>query len=271
MLPLVACAPAPVIVHGIDVSYYDDVTDWNAAHEAGIEFAFIRVADGTQFQDPQFASYWAGARAAGVLRGAYQFFRPEQDPIAQADLLLQMMGPLGPGDLPPVIDVEVADGRSPAAVATAVHKWVDHVAAAIGKPPIVYTGLYAWTDLTGGANVPMAPLWIAQYTSAACPDVPAPWTAWTFWQTTDSGSTAGISGNLDLDVFAGSLDDLRALAGLPPSPPGGSGSGGSNGSDVPEDPAGSVEAGCAAGRGDASLLVLAAIGLVARRRARYCT
>jgi len=37
----------------------------------------------------------AGARAAGVIRSAYQFFRPNQDPIAQADLLLDRIGRAG--------------------------------------------------------------------------------------------------------------------------------------------------------------------------------
>src|SRR5690349_5648127 len=81
---------------GMDVSSYDTSIDWAAAHAAGIQFAFIRASDGTQYPDPLFASHWTDARAAGVLRGAYQFFRPAEDPIAQADLLLSAEGPLQP-------------------------------------------------------------------------------------------------------------------------------------------------------------------------------
>ena len=40
----------------------------------------------------KFASYWAASRANGIYHGAYQFFRPGQDPIAQADLLLSKIG-----------------------------------------------------------------------------------------------------------------------------------------------------------------------------------
>lgn len=215
----IACGSGTAI-RGMDISYYDDVTDWNAVYEGGIQFAFIRVSDGTQFHDPKFASYWAGAKAAGVIRGTYQFFRPEEDPVAQADLLLQTMGPLEPGDLPPVIDVEVADGRTPAQVAAAVHAWIDHVAAAIGRPPIVYTGLYLWPELTGGADEASSPLWIAQYTTAPCPDIPAPWTRWMFWQDTDHGSTDGVTGSaLDIDLFDGSYEDLLSFAGISPPPP----------------------------------------------------
>jgi GH25 family lysozyme M1 (1,4-beta-N-acetylmuramidase) len=225
----VACADGPTI-QGIDVSYYEDSVDWAAVHAAGIEFAFIRVTDGTTYLDPKFAAYWAGARAAGVIRGAYQFFRPAEDPIAQADLLLDRMGPLEPGDLPPVIDVEVSGGLAKPDVAAAVRAWVEHVTARLGRPPIVYAGLYSWPELTGAANVTTSPLWVAQYTSALCPDIPSPWTRWRFWQHTSTGHVDGIPGEaLDRDRFNGTLDDLRAFAA-----PGSCGDGVCSGGELPE-------------------------------------
>ena len=96
-------------VNGMDVAGpYDEVTDWAAAKAAGIDFAFIRVSDGLQYPDPWFDDYWPAAKAAGMLRGAYQFFRPDQDPIAQADFMLGKILPVTPGDLPPVLDLENA-------------------------------------------------------------------------------------------------------------------------------------------------------------------
>ena len=201
------------VVNGMDVASYDDVTDWAAAKASGIEFAFIRVSDGLQYPDPTFADKWPAAKAAGMLRGAYQYFRPSQDPIAQADLLLNATGPLMPGDLPPVLDLEVNGGLTQAEVTAAVTQWIDHVTAAIGRPPIVYAGLYSWPDLTGGADFTTSPLWIAQYTSAACPNIPGPWTKWLFWQHTATGSAPGVTGSaLDLDVFDGTYPDLVAFA-----------------------------------------------------------
>ena len=204
----------------MDVSYYDASVDWTAAHAAGIDFAFVRATDGLQYKDPRFAEYWSGARAAGVIRGAYQFFRPAQDPIAQADLLLELMGPPQPGDLPPVLDLENAGGLDQTAVVASTRAWIAHVAAAIGRQPIVYAGLYSWPTLTGGADVTSSPLWIAQYTSAACPNIPAPWTSWLFWQHSNTGAVTGVvSGELDLDVFNGTRAELEAFAAgtAPPS------------------------------------------------------
>lgn len=231
----VACADGPTL-RGMDVSYYQTNVDWRAVRETGVAFAFIRVSDGLQFIDPRFPGYWAEARAAGVIRGAYQYFRPAQDPIAQANLLLSRMGPLQPGDLPPVLDVEDRNsGRTPAQIAAAVRAWVAHVTAQIGRPPIVYAGLYSWRDLTSSADLTTSPLWVAQYTSAACPDIPAPWTRWMFWQYTAMGTLPSIPGAVDLNLFNGSLRDLQAF-----TMPGACGDGVCSG----EETAGSCRADC---------------------------
>lgn len=211
------CAQHADGVHGMDVSSYETSIDWPTAKAAGIEFAFIRVSDGLQYHDPKFATYWAGAAAAGVYRGAYQFFRPDQDPIAQADYMLAQLGPHTKWDLPPAIDVEVTDGMAPADVAAAVRAWVAHVEAAIGRPPIIYAGYYSWQDYVGDANLTAYPLWHAQYTSAACPNIPTPWTRWTIWQYSSTGTVPAVLGEAtDLDVFDGSLDDLAAFAAAAP-------------------------------------------------------
>jgi lysozyme len=197
----------------MDVSYYEGTIDWTAAHASGIAFAFIRVSDGTAFHDPKFASYWSAAKAAGVIRGPYQFFRPTQNVMAQADLLISAIGgTYTPGDLPPVIDVEDTGGLGPSVVASRVRQWVDRVHAALGVTPIIYTGKYFWRDQVGGpTSFASNPLWIAQYTTL-CPDLPAPWSTWTFWQHSETGSVAGISGHVDLDKFNGTLADLTAFA-----------------------------------------------------------
>ena len=50
------------------------------------------------------------------------------------------------------------------------------------------------------------PLWIAHWTSAGAPAVPAGnWagSGWTFWQHSSTGTVPGISGAVDLDRFNG--------------------------------------------------------------------
>ena len=118
-----ACA-AGTTVKGIDVSYYQGTINWTRVKNDGVKYAFIRVSDGTGFHDSQFARNWREAKAAGVMRGAYQFFRSDEDPIAQADLLIAAVGgALKPGDLPPVIDVERKDGRREEVIEKKERKW----------------------------------------------------------------------------------------------------------------------------------------------------
>ena len=200
------CGQGPT-TPGIDVSYHQDKIHWPRVRKAGIRFAFIRVSDGTTVEDPRFDENWAGAKQAHVLRGAYQFFRPEQSATAQADLLIAALARDG-GELAPVIDVEATGGKSPAQIAAAIKVWVERVRSRLGVEPMIYTSPEFWRDRVGGADFANQPLWLAHYT-AECPRVPAPWNAWTFWQYSKTGRVSGIQGDVDLDVFAGTIDELR--------------------------------------------------------------
>jgi lysozyme len=214
------CTPANTLP-GIDVSYYNDTIDWDTVKSQGVAFAFIRVSDGLSHFDSQFARNWSEARRVGIKRGVYQLFRPNLDPVAQADLLLENMGQLQPGDLPPVIDVEATGGRSPSGVASQVKAWLDHVKSALGVSPIIYTGPYFWRDSVGGPSFSSDyVLWIAHY-GTSCPLVPDPWTQWTFHQYDEHGRMSGLPGDVDMDLFAGTQADLDALGvgGNPPPPP----------------------------------------------------
>ena len=41
--------------------------------------------------------------------------------------------------------------------------------------------------------------------------IPSSWKSWTFWQSSQSGSVAGVIGSVDTDVFAGFMSDLLNL------------------------------------------------------------
>lgn len=214
------CGSGPTI-KGIDVSYYQGTIDWTKVKADGVQYAFIRVSDGLGTVDTKFETNWAQAKAKGILRGAYQFFRPSQDPIAQANLLLEKLGTPLADDFPPVIDVESDGGLPPAQVAAKVKIWIDHVTAAIGKRPIIYTGFYFWRDQVGAPDQTQSPLWHAQYSTAACPNIAPPWQDWAFWQYTSSGSVDGIAGNVDMNRFNGTRTELEALlmgGGAPAAP-----------------------------------------------------
>jgi lysozyme len=206
---LKVCADGPT-TKGIDVSKWQGDIDWPKVAGAGIKFAFIRVSDGLNYPDPKFQYNWAEARAAGVVRGVYQYFRPSQDAVEQATYLLDQMGPLQEGDLPPVIDVETVDGQSAAKVIDQVAIWLETVEQGAGVRPLIYTSAGFWASL-GTDGFTDYPLWVANW-ETDCPLMPDGWTEWVFWQTAADGTVAGIDEAVDLDVFNGDLAALQGFA-----------------------------------------------------------
>jgi lysozyme len=199
-------------VQGVDVSKYQGNFNWSTANVA---FGYARISDGSLSPDSTFVANWANMQAAGVLRGAYQFFRPEQDATAQAQMVVNAVGMLGPTDLPAMIDVEIADNQSPATIAAGVKTWLGIVTAGTGKTPIIYTGASFWQTSVQDTSFGAYPVWIAAY-GPTCPSLPPGWTSWAIWQYSDGNNA------LDHDVFNGSLADLQALAAgsnTPPPPP----------------------------------------------------
>lgn len=218
---LTTCPAGPTL-KGIDVSTYQGVVSWTDVRAAGNVFAIARVSNGTMRLDDRFAANWPAMKAAGIVRGAYQYFRPGQDPVAQAELMLARIAAAGgmvDGDLPPVLDLETDDGEELLTVLGRASTWLSVVEARIGRPAIVYTGSYFGEKLLGAFAA--RPLWVAAY-KVECPKVPAGWTRWHFWQSSDEGTVPGITGKVDLDHFDGTKDDLLALtlgAPLPTPPP----------------------------------------------------
>lgn len=199
-VPLPQC-PIDEPTPGIDVSYYQGDISWSRVHRAGIRFAFIRVADGTDVLDTKFEQNWKAAHEAAIPRGVYQYFRANESPIDQADLVIAALRRNGSGELPPVIDVESTEGLPLSDVAAAARQWIDHIRTELHVEPIVYTNPGMW-GLRGAPELATQPLWLAHYTST-CPMIPPPWRRWSAWQYSEGGRVDGIDGFVDLDVWNG--------------------------------------------------------------------
>ncbi len=198
-------------MRGIDVSKWQGEVDWRAVRAAGVRFAYIRVSDGATIMDGQFARNWEGARAAGMMRGVYQYFRPEEDPVVQADLLLAAMGPPRAGDLPPAIDVEVSGGQDPRELVRRIDRWVARVRRATGLRPVVYASALGWIALAGNSRrFRSHPLWVAHH-DVECPSTPTGWRHWAFHQKSKRAVIGGVAGLVDENWFRGSLRALRRL------------------------------------------------------------
>jgi len=212
--------PNGATVPGVDVSVYQAPVNWPSVKAAGKVFAFARVSDGT-YLDTAFNPNWTGIKAAGMVRGVYQFFEPGEDPTVQANILIQAVyadtntfAYLRPGDLPAVLDVEVTGGQSPATIAAHIQTWINQVQSGTGRVPMIYTALGFWDGSVASTAFSANPLWAANW-GVTCPSLAEGWTNWAFWQYSDTGTVNGITNAVDLDEFNGSLNDLLAFANEP--------------------------------------------------------
>ncbi len=211
-------------VPGIDVSYWDAGIDWPKVRATGQRFVFIKASESITYKDPTFDDNWFGAKSAGLLRGAYHFFRCNVDAKKQADYFIDYVKSFNDdGELPPVLDLETPDGQRKEKIIPAAKTWLDRVEAAFGRKPIIYSGQYFLQDYlseAGGGPPVWAkdyPLWLAQYPNqyvdGSQPFLPRGWFKWTFWQYSEKGQVNGINASVDLNLFNGTLEELYKFAG----------------------------------------------------------
>ncbi|KJD43471.1 GH25 family lysozyme [Paenibacillus terrae] len=213
--------PEPVIssdghAQGIDVSHYNGNIDWQQVAAAGKIFAFIKATEGTTYQDNQFLANVQGARDANILVGAYHFLNATTTDGARqeaANFARAIESAGGSLDLPPVMDYENnPKGLTPAQISEVAHAFLDETEKLTGRLPIVYTGnvFASKFDLT----LSMYKLWVARYSTTQKPTAVPAWDNWWAWQYSSTGSVPGILGNVDLNEFNGTIDELRSsLAG----------------------------------------------------------
>ena len=78
-------------VPGIDVSHWDAGIDWPKVRATGQRFVFAKATEGIVYKDDTFKDNWFGAKSAGLLRGAYHFFRCNVDAKKQADYFIDFV------------------------------------------------------------------------------------------------------------------------------------------------------------------------------------
>ncbi|RCX22618.1 lysozyme [Fontibacillus phaseoli] len=196
---------------GIDVSRWQGSINWPKVKADGISFAFIKATQGTAWVDPQFKVNASGAKAAGLLIGAYHFMDAAilESAKQQARHFAKTIQASGIRfDLPPVMDYENNPaGLSKSQINAVADAFLKEVQKLTGIVPIIYTGNAFAQQFQ--PSLGQYPLWVARYSSNVPYDVPA-WNRWDFWQYSDSGKVAGIAGNVDLNEYKGSLDDMKA-------------------------------------------------------------
>ena len=195
---------------GLDISEYQGKIDWdlvdNLENEYPIEFVFIRATAGNDREDGQFEKNWLSAKKRKMIRGAYHYYRPNENSLEQAKLFIKTVR-LKKGDLPPVLDIEkLPKGQSLDSLKIGLRRWLNAVEVHYKVKPIIYTGEKYYDDFLK-EDFSDYLFWIANYNfyrEKIEED-------WLFWQFTEKASVSGIKGNVDVNIFNGDVEQLRFI------------------------------------------------------------
>ena len=195
---------------GLDVSEYQGKIRWTYVdtleQKYPLHFVFIRATVGKDRKDRQFNKNWLGAKENKMIRGAYHYYRPNENSMEQAELFIKTVT-LQKGDLPPVLDIEkLPKNQSIENLKLGLKRWLNAVESNYGVKPIIYTGERYYDDFLKEEFSDYL-FWIANYNfyrEEIAED-------WLFWQFTEKASVPGIKGNVDINIYNGDLQQLRYI------------------------------------------------------------
>lgn len=207
----------------LDVSRYQEPIQWATMWARGVRLVLLRLSVGNYYKDVQFNKFYAQARAAGFLLGAYHVTKPSNTVESQwIQIVNSLEGRLL--DIPLIFDNELHDNLSQTQVSntiaglTQIHKEV------IGNYPVQYLRGYWWNTYTATRPIfGQCPLFIARYTTLAHPwndwaaFKPRDWETWALWQFSADGNGLGPYygvGSASVDISRGNAPDLETTLKL---------------------------------------------------------
>lgn len=195
---------------GIDVSEYQGDIDWETVLDKNkIDFAFVRATAGNDTKDKNFSENWRQLKKFNVPRGAYHYYRPNENSTEQADLFVKNVV-LEKGDFVPVLDIEkYSKVQSITSLKNGLLNWLSIVEAHYGVVPIIYTYSNFYEKvIRDDKHFRKYPIWIAHYSEKENPKkLPS---EWVFWQFCENGRLEGIETNVDIDICF-SAEKFRTL------------------------------------------------------------
>ena len=200
----------PYKILGFDVSEYQGNIRWEDVgflqDSVPIHYVFIRATAGNNRLDSKFNVNWQAAKKQGFIRGAYHFYRPNENSLAQAQFFIKTVT-LEKGDLPPVLDIEnLPKTQSMDSLKVGLKRWLLAVEQHYGVKPIIYSGESYYKDFLK-KDFKGYTFWIANYNFF----VETMKDDWMFWQFTDKGMVPGIKGPVDLNLYHGTPKMLEYM------------------------------------------------------------
>ncbi len=194
-----------------DIYHGDVVVDLKATAAAGIKGIIHKATQGTRIVDRTYGERREIARKHGLLWGAYHFANDE-DVDAQVEHFLKVASP----DDDTLLALDFEPNRNNTMSLDQAREFMQAIFEKTGRRPILYSGNLIKEELgrTFDPFFAMHRLWLAQYGPRA--KLPPTWKKYWLWQYTGDGigplphAIAGIRGQVDLNIYAGTPEQLAA-------------------------------------------------------------
>jgi len=188
----------------IDISYWQDpaLIDYDLL-ASRIDGAILRIAYST-YIDTRFATHYKNLRDRDVPIGVYHYVVGNVKYSNQVNAVKAILKDY-PLQLSHWADIE--DTREGTALTKAVvNNYLTYADDAFGVLNGIYTSMYAWRQIMQDSKAHgHRKLWVAHYTTASQPLMPAGWSQYYLWQFTDRARFDGYKqGGLDCSRFNGS-------------------------------------------------------------------
>lgn len=205
------CLPSEYRIFGIDVSHHQGDIDWKKVatikqDSYSISFAIIKATEGGDFKDSKYDTNILAARNAGLICGAYHYYKPYTSPKQQAEFFIKNVTLL-PGDLPPVIDVEEPHTGSKVTLQRELMEFISILERHYNVQPIIYSSAKFWERYLKNGSLDSYPFWVAHHHT----EQPQTKRDWIIWQYSDYAEIDGIDEDVDLNIFRGEWNELKEL------------------------------------------------------------
>ena len=195
-------------VRGVDVSEYQGEIDWKQLEKQNIDFAFIKVTEGSESIDDYFVENFLNADQTDLVLGGYHFFSFDSDEATQASNYINALSTFENIDniILPIVDIEFYGDKEKnlpdkEEVIKQLKSFLEIVESQYHTKPIIYTTQKFYALYMEEFNE--YPLWIRNvFTKPKLSND----REWIFWQYTDKGKLEGYNGEeefIDLNVFNG--------------------------------------------------------------------
>jgi len=202
-------------VYGIDISHHqNNEIDSIIKSTDSLSFVICKATEGVTYTDPKFLKNWKTIKDHNFLRGAYHFYRCEDDPMTQATFFIKTISDIKNTDIPPIIDFEeggIDPSQSVENIQLALQVFLNEIEKQLKCKPIIYTDLNIGNKYLNTNTFSEYPLWIANYNGKDAPNLPDAWKdkGWVIWQKYSSYKLNNLSN--DFDIYNGNLSEFKAF------------------------------------------------------------